>query len=134
AAGELAAIEALRARLRAALAHWGLPERADTAELLAAELLANALSHTAAGAVLAGYLDEQGRLRVEVADHSGRLPRQRRAHRTATSGRGLMLVEALAEDWGVRLRGEGKVTWFTLAAGPQAPGRESAGPTPADPV
>ncbi|MGI5340706.1 ATP-binding protein [Streptomyces sp. CA-181903] len=34
----------------------------------------------------------------------------------ATSGRGLLLVQALADDWGVRTHGTGKTVWFELAA------------------
>ncbi|MGF1432091.1 ATP-binding protein [Kitasatospora sp. LaBMicrA B282] len=117
--GQLAAIAPLRAELRAALGRWGVPELADTAELLTTELVANALQHTTAGAVLDAVLGGDRRLRVEVRDGTPELPSPRRAAETATSGRGLMLVEALADAWGVRVRAEGKITWFELAA----PGR-----------
>ncbi|PYC71472.1 hypothetical protein C7C46_26800 [Streptomyces tateyamensis] len=118
AAGEAAALAPLRARLRAALGEWGLAELSDTAELLATELVGNALRHTPAGAVFTARPSGPGRLRVEVADSSPRLPRPRGrapAGEPATGGRGLLLVEALAEDWGVRLTGAGKATWFELA-------------------
>jgi anti-sigma regulatory factor (Ser/Thr protein kinase) len=113
---DLAAIAPLRAALRGALADWDVPALADTAELLATELVANALQHTSAGAVLDAVLGADLRLRVEVRDGDGRLPRPRRATETETDGRGLVLVEALADAWGVRLRAEGKTTWFELAA------------------
>jgi anti-sigma regulatory factor (Ser/Thr protein kinase) len=115
AAGESAAIAPLRARLRAALGEWGLAHLADTAELLATELAGNALRHTAAGAVFTARQGGPGRLRVEVADASPGLPRPRTgAAELETSGRGMLLVEALAAQWGVRLTGGGKVTWFEL--------------------
>ncbi|MFF7631620.1 ATP-binding protein [Kitasatospora sp. NPDC008050] len=112
---DLAAIAPLRAALRAALGHWGVPELADTAELLASELLANALQHTGGGAVLDARLGTDRRLRVEVRDGGAQLPRPRRAPETATSGRGLLLVEVLADGWGVRRHADGKITWFELA-------------------
>ncbi|MCC9310454.1 ATP-binding protein [Kitasatospora sp. RB6PN24] len=111
---DLAALAPLRARLRAALADWGLAELADTAELLASELLTNALLHSGTGADLAAVVTPEHRLRIEVSDGGTGLPRPRAADADATGGRGLLLVDALADDWGVRLRASGKVTWFEL--------------------
>ncbi|MFJ8042589.1 ATP-binding protein [Kitasatospora sp. NPDC096147] len=113
---DLTGVGAVRRRLRAALDLWGVPELADTAELLTSELVTNALLHTERGAVLDAVLSPEQRLRIEVQDGATRLPGRRVASETATSGRGLQLVEALADDWGVQLRGDGKVTWFELAA------------------
>lgn len=127
---DLGAIAPLRAALRAALRRWGVPELADTAELLASELLANALQHTGGGAALEARLGLDGRLRVEVRDGGARLPqlpRPRRAPETATSGRGLLLVEVLADGWGVRRHADGKITWFELAPPRPQPGRRAAG-------
>ncbi|MFE0464846.1 ATP-binding protein [Kitasatospora sp. NPDC058965] len=121
--GRAAALGPLRARLRAALADWGLAALTDTAELLATELAGNALRHTGAGAVFTARPTGSGRLRVEVADASAEVPRPRTGAdadaltdtaELETGGRGLLLVEALAADWGVRLVGRGKVTWFEL--------------------
>ncbi|MEV7176104.1 ATP-binding protein [Kitasatospora sp. NPDC093679] len=112
---ELGAVGAVRRRLRAVLDRWGIPpERADTAELLASELITNALVHTRAGAVFDAELTPDGLLRIEVRDAATGLPGRRAPGEYATSGRGLLLVEALADGWGVQLRGEGKVTWFEL--------------------
>ncbi|MFC8716504.1 ATP-binding protein [Kitasatospora sp. NPDC057198] len=116
-AADLPAVGAIRRRLRAALDHWGVPEElADTAELLASELVTNALVHTGRGAVFDAVLTEESRLRVEVQDGAAQVPSRRAASETATSGRGLFLVEALADDWGVQLRADGKTTWFELSA------------------
>lgn len=111
---DLLAIGSVRHRLRAALSLWGVPELADTAELLASELVTNALVHTERGAVFDAVLTPELRLRIEVQDGTSRLPGRRTPTDFATSGRGLLLVEALADDWGVQLRGDGKVTWFEL--------------------
>ncbi|MCP2312530.1 MULTISPECIES: ATP-binding protein [Kitasatospora] len=113
---DLVAVGAIRHRLRAALDRWGVPELADTAELLASELVTNALVHTGHGAVFDAVLTAEQRLRIEVHDGTTRLPGRRHPSESATSGRGLLLVEALADDWGVQLRGDGKVTWFELGA------------------
>ncbi|MER7703761.1 ATP-binding protein [Kitasatospora sp. NPDC097605] len=115
-AADLVGVGAVRRRLRAALGVWGVPELADTAELLTSELVTNALQHTGQGAVFDAVLTGDQRLRIEVQDGTARLPGRRRdPDAYATSGRGLLLVEALADSWGVQLRGDGKVTWFELA-------------------
>lgn len=53
-------------------------------------------------------------LTVEVSDRSLRLPQPRLAAEGDESGRGLLLVRALTDDWGVRPADEGKATWFSL--------------------
>ncbi|MFF2349731.1 ATP-binding protein [Kitasatospora sp. NPDC058115] len=115
-AADLVGVGAVRRRLRTALGLWGVPELADTAELLTSELVTNALQHTGQGAVFDAVLTGDQRLRIEVQDGTARLPGRRRDQEVeyATSGRGLLLVEALADSWGVQLRGDGKVTWFEL--------------------
>ncbi|MEV6977206.1 ATP-binding protein [Kitasatospora sp. NPDC093806] len=119
-AADLVAVGAVRHRLRTALDLWGVPELADTAELLSSELVTNALQHTGQGAIFDAVLSSDLRLRIEVQDGAARLPGRRRDPDAeyATSGRGLMLVEALADSWGVQLRGDGKVTWFELTSVP----------------
>jgi anti-sigma regulatory factor (Ser/Thr protein kinase) len=56
------------------------------------------------------------RLRVEVADTGGGVPAVRTPGATEHSGRGLFLVRALTDDWGVSpaLAGPGKSVWFTI--------------------
>ncbi|MEU8581386.1 ATP-binding protein [Streptomyces abikoensis] len=132
---DLAAVHDVRAGLRALLARWGAPGRADTAELLVSELVTNALVHTDGGAVVTARLtggpaaSVKGRLRVEVRDFISRHPTvraptagppgrngERGVDTAATSGRGLLLVHALADGWGVRSHGVGKSVWFELDA------------------
>ncbi|GAA0598933.1 SpoIIE family protein phosphatase [Streptomyces crystallinus] len=107
------ALSSSRHMIRAAVRAWGARERADEIELAADELITNALMHTDGGAivtvrVLAG---PQRRLRVEVEDRSSALPRRREAGDSGVSGRGLMLVDRLADVWGVESRGSGKCVW-----------------------
>ncbi|MCL6288604.1 SpoIIE family protein phosphatase [Streptomyces sp. ID03-2B] len=107
------ALSSSRHMIRAAVRAWGAKDRADEIELAADELITNALMHTDGGAVvtirvLAGT---ERRLRVDVEDRSSALPRRRDAGESGVSGRGLMLVDRLADVWGVESRGSGKCVW-----------------------
>lgn len=103
-----------RRELRELLRHWGRPGRSDIAELLTSELVTNALVHTDRDAVLTATVSPRG-LRVEVRDFVGRRPRPRvPSADDGTHGRGLVLVQALADAWGVRAHGVGKAVWFEL--------------------
>ncbi|RPK55016.1 Phosphoserine phosphatase RsbP [Streptomyces sp. ADI96-02] len=107
------ALSSSRHMIRAAVRAWGAKERADEIELAADELITNALIHTDGGAivtirVMAG---PERRLRVDVEDRSSALPRRRDAGEAGVSGRGLMLVDRLADVWGVESRGGGKCVW-----------------------
>lgn len=108
--------------IRAAVAAWGARDRADEIELAADELMTNALVHTDGGGDVSMRLTGQGRIRIEVEDSSSALPRPREAGDWAVSGRGLMLVDRLADEWGVEPRGSGKCVWceFALVAPEQA--------------
>ncbi|MFC8587640.1 ATP-binding protein [Streptomyces sp. NPDC057217] len=114
---DLTAVPEVRHALRELLRKWGGPGASAVAELLTSELVTNALVHTDHGAVVtATVVPEQ--LRVEVRDfvpgldapHA--LPADDR-----TNGRGLVLVQALADSWGVEDQGAGKVVWFELNGG-----------------
>lgn len=117
---DLPAVAEVRRLLREHLRMWGVPALVDTAELLTTELVTNALQHTGDGAVVVVGLDPGAsamRLRVEVHDTVTRRPRLRDGAAEddqSTSGRGLLLVEVLADAWGVHAMGTGKVVWFEL--------------------
>ncbi|WP_282082414.1 ATP-binding protein [Streptomyces tendae] len=114
---DLRAVPEARRALRELLRHWGGPGQSEVAELLTSELVTNALVHTEEGAVLTATVGPRA-LRVEVRDFVGHGPRPRpRAPREeSTNGRGLVLVESLADDWGVRPCAAGKSVWFELGA------------------
>ncbi|MFF1256687.1 MULTISPECIES: ATP-binding protein [unclassified Streptomyces] len=115
---DLRAVPEARRALRELLDDWGPPERSETAELLTSELVTNALVHTDHDAVLTATVGPK-RLRVEVRDFVGRRPRLRvPVADDGTNGRGLVLVQSLADAWGVRALGVGKVVWFELDGGP----------------
>lgn len=106
--------------LRSQLAEWKIDgEVAFTAELLLSELVTNALLHARMPAgreigVRVARYDEH--LRVEVADANNSRPELRTATATDEHGRGLALVDALAQRWGCcpRRHGIGKATWAEL--------------------
>ncbi|MFG2680932.1 ATP-binding protein [Streptomyces sp. NPDC048392] len=113
---DLRAVPVARRALRELLRHWGEPGRSEVAELLTSELVTNALVHTDEGAVLTATVGPRA-LRVEVRDFvgRGRQPGPRAPQvEESTNGRGLVLVESLADDWGVRPCGAGKSVWFEL--------------------
>ncbi|KAB2592496.1 SpoIIE family protein phosphatase [Streptomyces arboris] len=107
------ALSSARHMIRAAVRAWGAKERADEIELAADELTTNALMHTDGGAVVTIRVmaGSERRLRVDVEDRSSALPRRRDAGSEGVSGRGLMLVDRLADVWGVESRGSGKCVW-----------------------
>lgn len=111
-----------RAAVTQALRDWGLPELADDAELLTGELLVNVLLHTEGGAVLTLEVlpEPVRRVRLSVQDRSSAWPRRRTPGEAATSGRGLLLLDALASRWGVEPRGEGKAVWCEIEPAPVA--------------
>ncbi|MFF8513168.1 SpoIIE family protein phosphatase [Streptomyces sp. NPDC015492] len=105
-----------RAAVGQALRDWGMTELADDAELLTGELLVNVLLHTEGGAVLTLEVlpEPVRRVRLSVQDRSSAWPRRRTPGEAATSGRGLLLLDALASRWGVEPRGEGKAVWCEI--------------------
>ncbi|MGW8062219.1 SpoIIE family protein phosphatase [Streptomyces ziwulingensis] len=110
-------IATARQHLRDLLHDWPSGEQRDAAVLLLSEMLTNVLVHTDADALLvAEVTGEPGerRIRVEVTDNGDDLPHKRRPGEMASSGRGLMLIELLADEWGVAPRGEGKSIWYEV--------------------
>lgn len=88
---------------------------AETLILLISELVTNAVVHTGCPAVLRMLFGsgaaEAGTVRVEVADTSARPPSPRHAEGEDTNGRGLELVDGLADRWGWQPEGSGKRIW-----------------------
>ncbi|MFC8826466.1 SpoIIE family protein phosphatase [Streptomyces sp. NPDC057137] len=102
-----------RAVLRQALEDWNLATLVDDVQLAAGELLVNVLLHTEGGAVLTLEVvpGPVRRVRLWVKDRSSAWPRRRWPGESATSGRGLLLVDAVSARWGVEPRGDGKAVW-----------------------
>ncbi|MFJ8888309.1 SpoIIE family protein phosphatase [Streptomyces sp. NPDC102402] len=108
-----------RSIVRQALTDWDLAGLADDAELVTGELLVNVLLHTEGGAVLTLEVlpEPVRRIRLSVQDRSSVWPRRRTPGETSTSGRGLLLLDAVAGRWGIEPRGEGKAVWCEIGPG-----------------
>lgn len=108
------AISRARAFTREALVRWSCEHAVDDAALLVSEMVTNAIRHTDGKAVLA-LRREVGRVRISVTDTETRPPAPNlRPEPTATSGRGMHLVDALAAAWGVEPTGSGKTVWAEI--------------------
>ncbi|WP_330350889.1 SpoIIE family protein phosphatase [Streptomyces sp. NBC_00582] len=115
-----------RAAVTDQLAAWGLEDMAFTTELIASELVTNAIRH-ATGPVQLRLLRDRT-LICEVSDGSGTSPRLRRARTEDEGGRGLFLVAQLTERWGTRYTSTGKIIW-TEQPLPRSPSAASANTT-----
>jgi anti-sigma regulatory factor (Ser/Thr protein kinase) len=99
------------------LAQWGRTERFDDIRLCTSELATNAVLHGAPedGLVLVRVELHDTLLRLEVHDNGDGTPTQREPRDTADDGRGLLLVSAVADSWGVeQQQGPGKCVWATF--------------------
>ncbi|MFE4552363.1 MULTISPECIES: SpoIIE family protein phosphatase [unclassified Streptomyces] len=106
-----------RQQVRELLHDWASEDQRDSAVLLVSEILTNVLVHTDHDALLVAEVTGdpgERRMRVEVTDAGDDLPHRRHPGELASSGRGLVLVEILAEAWGVDPRGQGKSIWFAF--------------------
>ncbi len=108
--------EVSRARraLARALDQWGVNgDSADVAILLTSELVTNAIRHGAAPILLSAGL-EQSSLRVEVQDQVEGGVEMHDPEPEDEDGRGLQLVDVLADKWGCVPDHRGKQVWFVL--------------------
>ena len=115
--GPAAPAEARR-RVRDAIQCWQVPVDLDAALLLTSELVTNAVRHQAgqgAQAVMLAIACSRGRLRVDVHDTSCSLPAVAEVPADAETGRGLLLVATLSDEWGFYRTPAGKAVYFTLA-------------------
>ncbi|MFJ6987976.1 MULTISPECIES: ATP-binding protein [unclassified Streptomyces] len=99
--------------LREVLGIWRLKSLTDVAALVVTELIANAARHTPCREIrLSIERPSATWLRLGVLDRAPtRLPMLDSAGRDAESGRGLFLVDALADRWGYDLRGPADRAW-----------------------
>jgi anti-sigma regulatory factor (Ser/Thr protein kinase) len=115
----------VRQRIGDDLARRGVSaESIDEVTLVATELIGNAVRHTAAidaaGLGVDWTLDGGG-VTVQVADPSSAPPVRRRPDPTQPGGRGLCIVDALCDDWGVQRLGSGKQVWAHVQVHRDAP-------------
>jgi anti-sigma regulatory factor (Ser/Thr protein kinase) len=113
----LAAREARRAVSAWARSH-DLYERLDDLELVTSELVTNATVH-GLGPVIVELYDKGQSLRLQVTDSGALAPSPRLASSEDDSGRGLMIVAALALAWGSSVNGSVTQVWAELAISPE---------------
>ncbi|WP_367318286.1 ATP-binding protein [Streptomyces sp. HUAS ZL42] len=116
------ALSAARARRLAAgqLIDWELSSLIDTAQLLISEAVTNAIRH-APGPIRLSLRRYATALRCEVEDASAQTPQRNVVGDDAEGGRGLALLDALADSWGSHQTPGGKSVWFELPLAPHAP-------------
>lgn len=96
------------------LSAWGLESVSDAVQLIAAELVTNALRH-GGGTADISLSYRPGVVRVEVRDSGTGEPRLLKVPVDAESGRGLAIVAALSSDWGVEHHADGKTVWAAVS-------------------
>jgi anti-sigma regulatory factor (Ser/Thr protein kinase) len=111
----LVAPAAARAYLRQWLRAKCTPAQLDVAQLLVSEVVTNAVIHTSPSRIQVSVSWRGSRVQIAVADPSLVQPTyEADAPASATVGRGLLLVDWLAADWGSRPVRDGKEVWFEL--------------------
>jgi hypothetical protein len=129
------------------LRSWGLEVTAWTAAQVVSELATNCTLHARSDFSLRLSLEDEC-VRVEATDGVPGGLHARQYSSTATTGRGLRIVETLASSWGVVPTDDGKTVWAVLPLedplptdgdgddedGPQAPTAPSGDPAPSGPL
>jgi anti-sigma regulatory factor (Ser/Thr protein kinase) len=116
-----------RGHVRAVAYEWGLSELADSAELVTSELVTNAVQASGRLRVRARtpivpvvrlwLVSDRISIVIHVWDGSEEMPVRQDGAPDQESGRGLMLVESLAKDWGAYRKAAGKVVWALISPG-----------------
>jgi anti-sigma regulatory factor (Ser/Thr protein kinase) len=97
-----------------ALSEWGLDSLSYTATLLTSEVLTNSLLHARTQIVLTVERTGDQTVRISVHDGSRLVPRRRSHASDATTGRGLELLDRLAQSWRIEPDEQGKTLTFTV--------------------
>ncbi|MFD8213050.1 ATP-binding protein [Streptomyces sp. NPDC059697] len=122
-------VSALRRIMRLHLGFWGLHEITEAAQLCVTELVSNVITHVGAGTPTTLAVSMNGTyLRIEVQDPDTRaLPTLLQAGADSEGGRGMALVDATADRWGVQLYPNRKITWCELSTRLNSPDGHSGG-------
>lgn len=114
------AVPCARAHVRAVATECGLAHLADTAELLASEIVTNAVQASGqlkiaeTPVVRITVTTERESLLIRVWDGSDETPVHQQAGPNDDGGRGLTIIEALSTDWGACPEEDGKVVWALI--------------------
>jgi anti-sigma regulatory factor (Ser/Thr protein kinase) len=119
------AVPCARGHVRSIAREWGLDALADAAELIASELVTNAVLESerlklradlaTVPIVRIWVISDGTTLVIHVWDSSTAEPVRRDAGPGEEGGRGLLLVETLSKDWGTYQKLDGKVVWAMVA-------------------
>ena len=118
------AVPCARGHIRAVATERGLAHLADTAELIASEIVTNAVQASDrlmiadTPVVRISVSTESESLLIRVWDGSEGMPVHQQAGPGDDGGRGLTLVDALSTDWGVCRKADGKVVWALIGPVP----------------
>ncbi|WP_405593085.1 ATP-binding protein [Streptomyces sp. NBC_01190] len=97
------------------LRSWGLHALVDDVELVLSELATNTLKYGAGRDITCCLSIRSNVLLVEVTDGSRAQPLVREVSLDEEGGRGMFIVQQLADDWGVS--GDGTSVWCTFGTG-----------------
>ncbi|MEV0577311.1 ATP-binding protein [Streptomyces sp. NBC_01463] len=122
---EPVSVSAARRYVARVLAEWGLPDGTETAEtvrLIVSELATNAVQHTFGQSptfTVDIRLEREEQLRLGVTDSHPRWPQRLPAAVQQDNGRGMVIIRALAKEYGGRLTvtptaDGGKTVWIAL--------------------
>ena len=101
--------------LRTTLRTWQLDGLGEVTELLTSELVSNVVRHVGSPPTVRACRG-RSRIRIEVDDASRELPAVQHPEPLAADGRGMLVVDTLAAEWGTELRDDGKTVWFEIDA------------------
>lgn len=111
------AVAAGRSWSREVTKEWQLDDLTDVVQQLVSELVTNSVEHADTSDVRVLLVHATGTLRLNVSDDDVvSLPVMAQAGVDDISGRGLAIVEALSERWGVHITGCAKTVWCELVA------------------
>jgi anti-sigma regulatory factor (Ser/Thr protein kinase) len=118
------AVPCARLHVQSVACEWGLPDLADTAELLASELMTNAVQaskrlKTKPGLAIVPVvrlrlISDGTSLVIHIWDASDETPVLKQCVTDDEGGRGLMIVDALSADWGSYREADGKAVWALI--------------------
>jgi anti-sigma regulatory factor (Ser/Thr protein kinase) len=110
-AGVPGSVTLARRFAEAALSEFGLEDLSWEVVLLVSELVSNSVLHARGDVTLRLETLGPGEVRLDVRDGSAKLPTKRTFSDQSTTGRGLRLLEEIADVWGVRTEEVGKTVW-----------------------
>jgi anti-sigma regulatory factor (Ser/Thr protein kinase) len=118
------AVPCARGHVRAVATEWGLAHFADTAELLASEMVTNAVQASDrpkiadTPVVRIAVIADREALLIRVWDGSDSMPVRQQTGPGDDSGRGLTIIDALSTDWGACREADGKIVWALIGPVP----------------